>query len=92
MKQQSSDGDYAMIEDNGVGTTVADRSLRIVTALSAEVIVLRERMEIIERLASERGLFGPEEIDAYRPSPQVEAGFKVKRKAFIERIFGAMRR
>ncbi|HEX7853074.1 MAG TPA: hypothetical protein VF503_05195 [Sphingobium sp.] len=80
-----------MLEDRTIGSTVADRSLRMVTALSAEVAVLRERLEIVERLAAERGLFGPAEVDAYRPAPEVAAGFKAKRKAFVERIFGAMR-
>jgi len=74
-----------------LGTTVADRSLRVATALSAEVVVLRERLALIEMLAAERGLFGPEEIDAYRPSPQAAEGMRGKRLSFIERVFGGMR-
>jgi len=74
-----------------VGNTVADRSLRVSTALSAEVVVLRERLEIVERLAAERGLFGPEEVDAYRPSPEVAAVLKTRRGSFLERVFGALR-
>ena len=74
-----------------IGTTVADRSLRVATALSAEVAILRERLEIVERLAAERGVFGPEDVDAYRPSPEIAALFKARRKSFLERIFGAMR-
>jgi hypothetical protein len=74
-----------------IGSAVSDKSLRIVTALSAEVAVLRERLEIVERLALDRGLFGPTEVDAYVPPPDVAAGFKARRKAFIERVFAAMR-
>ncbi len=74
-----------------VGATVADRSLRIATALSAEVIVLRERLEFVERLAAERGLFGPEDVDAYKPSPEIAAALKARRRSFLERVFGAMR-
>lgn len=74
-----------------LGTTVAERSLRVATALSAEVVVLRERLEIIERLAAERGLFGPEDVDAYRPSPQIAEVMKGKRLSFLERVFGGMR-
>ncbi|MET0363129.1 MAG: hypothetical protein ABW169_00620 [Sphingobium sp.] len=76
---------------DGIGTTVADRSLRMVTALSAEVVVLRERLEIVERLAARHGLFGPEEVDAFQPEPDVASGFKAKRKAFLDRVFSAMR-
>jgi hypothetical protein len=74
-----------------LGTTVADRSLRVAAALSAEVIVLRERLALIELLAVERGLFGPNEIEAYRPSPQAAERMKAKRLSFIERVFGGMR-
>jgi hypothetical protein len=72
-------------------TTVADRSLRVATALSAEVVVLRERLEIIERLAVERGLFGPDDVDGYRPSAQTAEALKRKRLSFLERVFGGMR-
>jgi hypothetical protein len=80
-----------MTPDNIDVATVADRSLQIVTALSAEVLVLRERLEIVEHLAAEHGLFGPEEVDDYQPDATITAGFSTKRRAFIERIFGAMR-
>lgn len=76
---------------NGVGSTVADCSLRMVTALSAEVVVLRERLEIVERLAAAHGLFGPEDVDHYRPDPELAASLKAKRRTFLERVFGAMR-
>ena len=79
-----------MHQNDSIGSSVADRSLRIVTALSAEVAVLRERLEIVERLAEERGLFGPKDVDTYRPTPDVDAQFKAKRSAFIRRVFHAM--
>lgn len=74
-----------------LGTTVADQSLRVATALSAEVIVLRERLALIEMLAAERGLFGPGEIDAYRPLSEAAEMLKGKRLSFIERVFGGLR-
>jgi hypothetical protein len=80
-----------MAQDEPIGATVADRSLQIATALSAEVVVLRERLEIVERVAAARNLFGPEEVDAYRPNRTVAQGFIARRRAFIERVFGAMR-
>ena len=74
-----------------LGTTVADRSLSIAMALSGEVIVLQERLEIIERLAAQHGLFDPRHIDAYRLSPQTAAASKARRLSFVERVFGGMR-
>lgn len=83
--------DHATQHHEPIGTSVADRSLQIATALSAEVAVLRERLEIVERLAAAHGMFGPAEVDGYSPDAPVAAGFAAKRKAFLERIFGAMR-
>lgn len=80
-----------MMQDEPIGTTVADRGLQIATALSAELVVLRERLEIVERLAAAHGLFGPAEVDAYVPDAAVAQGFAAKRRAFLERVFGAMR-
>lgn len=74
-----------------VGTTVADRALRVATALSAEVVVLRERLEIVERLAAKQGVFGPGDVDAYTPSADEEAAAKTWRRRFLDRVFGAMR-
>lgn len=74
-----------------LGGSVADRSLQVATALSAEVVVLRERLEIFERLAVERGLLGANEIDHYHASPDVAAVLKTKRLSFLGRVFGGMR-
>lgn len=79
-----------MEQDCGVGSTVADSSLRIVTALSAEVAVLRERLEIVEQLAAARGLFGPQDVDSFTPDASLAEAFKRKREAFIARVFGGM--
>lgn len=80
-----------MAYDEPIGSTVADRGLQVATALSAEIVVLRERLEIVERLAAAHGMFGPEAVDCYQPDGAVAAGFLAKRRAFLERVFGAMR-
>ena len=80
-----------MPDNRDIGTSVADTSLSMVTALSAEVIVLRERLEIVERLVEAQGLFGQSEIDDFKPDETIAAIIKQKRLAFIARVFGAMR-
>ena len=74
-----------------LGSTVADRALAIVTALSAEVVVLQRRLDIVERLAAQRGLFTPDAVDSYTPSPEETAAITVQRRGFIDRVFGAMK-
>ncbi len=61
----------------------------MVTALTAEIAVLRERLEIMERIAAARGLFGPEDIDAFAPDGAVAEMFKAKRLWLMKRVFGA---
>jgi hypothetical protein len=63
--------------------------MRMVTALTAEVAVLRERLEIMERIAAARGLLSPEDIDAFAPDGAVDEIFKAKRLSLMKRVFGA---
>ncbi len=74
-----------------IGSTVADRALAVATALSAEVVVLRDRLETIERLAARRGLFTTGEIDKFVPTPDEARDLKARRHGFIQRVFGALR-
>lgn len=73
------------------GASVADRSLKMVTALSAEVVVLRERLEIFERLAVQSGMLQAGEIDHFHPEPELAAELKSKRLSLIGRVFGALK-
>jgi hypothetical protein len=64
-----------------------DRLLAMVTALTAEVAVVRERLDTAERLA---GLGLPAtvaNIEAYRPEPEVEAQRETGRAAMLDRVF-----
>ena len=64
-----------------------DRLLAIVTALAAEVSVVRERLDTAERLA-ERGLPAtPENIERYDPPQEVEAAREASRAAMLDRVF-----
>lgn len=70
---------------------VAEQSLKIVTALSAEVAVLRERLAIFEQVAVDRALIEDGEIDRFEPEPLVAERFKASRIAMINRVFAAMK-
>ena len=64
-----------------------DRLLAIVTALTAELSVVRERLDTAERLA-ERGLPAtPANIEAYEPEPVVETAREAVRSAMLDRVF-----
>ena len=64
-----------------------DRLLAIVTALTAELSVVRERVDTAERLA-DRGLPAtPANIEAYDPEPAVETAREAIRSAMLDRVF-----
>lgn len=71
--------------------TVAEQSLRIVTALSAEVAVLRERLDVFEKVAVDRALIEEGDLDRFRPDQETSLRFKTDRLAMIKRVFAAMK-
>lgn len=80
-----------MIDDEDIGDTVADRSLRIVTALSAEVVVLQARLEMLERVAAANGVLESTDPSGFGGDAAIAGVLKTKRQEFIERVFSAMR-
>ena len=47
-----------------------DRLVAMIMGLVGEVSVIRDRLDTVERLAQERGLFTQADIEAYEPSEQ----------------------
>lgn len=76
---------------NPITDTIAEQSLRIVTALSAEVAVLRERLDIFEQVAIKRALIDKGELDRFRPDADTRALFKASRLDMIKRVFAAIK-
>jgi hypothetical protein len=64
-----------------------DRLLAIVTALTAEVAVVRERLDTTERLAALGLPATAANIEAYQPDPEVEAAREAVRAAMLDRVF-----
>ena len=58
----------------------------MVLALAGEVVVLRERLDTIERLAEKRGGPSRAEIDAYTAPPEIDAERETWRAKFLERV------
>jgi hypothetical protein len=64
-----------------------DRLLAIVTALTAEVAVVRERLDTTERLAAQGLPATAANIEAYQPDPAAEAQREEARASMLERVF-----
>lgn len=63
-----------------------DRTLSIVLALAAEVSVLRERLDTVERLLDARGNLSRADIEAYMPDTVAAQERGIATKAYIARI------
>lgn len=68
-----------------------DRLLAMVAALTSEIAVLRSRLDTVERLAEQAGVFSREAIEAYVPEPAVEAEREGLRKRLIDKVFRPVR-
>lgn len=69
---------------------VNDQLLAMITALLGEVCVLRERLDTVERLAGQRGLWRPEDVDRFEPDPAAEQARDALRKGALARVFSVL--
>jgi hypothetical protein len=69
---------------------VNDQLLAMITALLGEVCVLRERLDTVERLAAERGLWRPGDVEGYVPDAAAEAAREALRQGALARVFSVL--
>ncbi|MGR8947073.1 MAG: hypothetical protein ACU84Q_03440 [Gammaproteobacteria bacterium] len=63
-----------------------DKLLAMLMGLAGEVSVMRDRMDTIEQLATERGLFSAADIEAYEPNPEVMQQRAARRQEMLGEI------
>lgn len=64
-----------------------DQMMTFIVELSAEVSVVYDRMDTIERLLDEKGTISRDDIEAYRPNEDVEAARNERREGYLKRVF-----
>lgn len=64
-----------------------DRLLAVIVPLIAEVSVLRDRLDTVERLIEKNGLFEQNEVEKFTPGEDVQASRNHWRAQYLERIF-----
>jgi hypothetical protein len=64
-----------------------DRLLGIIVPLIAEVSVLRERLDTVERLAERGGLFKQDDVETYIPDDKAQACRDTWREHYLDRVF-----
>ena len=64
-----------------------ERVLSIVLAVASEMSVLYERIDTLERVASEKGSFTLDDLESYTPPPEAEEARAAWREGFLDRMF-----
>ena len=64
-----------------------DQMMTFIVELSAEVSVVYDRLDTVERLLDEKGTISRADIEAYRPNEEVEAARNARREAYLKRVF-----
>lgn len=59
----------------------------MVMAMAAEMAVLYERVDTMERVAAAKGVMLREELEKFRPDPAVQAAREEWRQQFLKRMF-----
>ncbi|MDG2320320.1 MAG: hypothetical protein P8L79_08685 [Rhodospirillaceae bacterium] len=66
---------------------VNDRLTAMMMSMVTEMWVMRERLDSIEALAAEKGVFLTEELERFEPSPERAEERERMRQEFLDRIF-----
>ena len=71
-------------------TPGVDYLMQMVMVLSQELSATRDRMDTIERVAEEKGLFSSEDIEAYVPDQEALEYRETGRQKFLSNFFSVM--
>ncbi|HSN73325.1 MAG TPA: hypothetical protein VLT59_17545 [Steroidobacteraceae bacterium] len=67
-----------------------DKLLWITMSLIGELSVTRDRLDTVERLLASRKVLRDGDVDAYQPTPAVEAARERRRQAYLSRVLRAV--
>ena len=68
-----------------------DQLMAMVLALTAEISILRERLDTPERLAAAKGVFSPPEVDKFLPSPEAMTERSAQRTRLMRKVFRVLK-
>ncbi len=66
---------------------IAERLVRVVMNLAAELAVVHERLDTVERLLAEQGSVTAADIEAFRPDDKADAERRDWRETYVRRVF-----
>lgn len=66
--------------------STTDKLISMVMTLMGEVSVMRDRLDTVERLAAEKGVFKLDDVENYQLTPDVNKIRAERRAAYIARV------
>jgi len=70
---------------------VSDELAAMLLALTAEVAVVYDRLDTVERLLEKTGVLERSKVEAYRPNEQVATERKKRHSEYLARVFRILR-
>ena len=64
-----------------------DNLASAILALTQEVSVMRDRLDSVERLIEQHGLFAQADIESFQPGDQAMEARSAQRRAYLARVF-----
>lgn len=71
-------------------TASVDYLMHMVTVLAQELSATRDRLDTLERVASDKSLFTQADIEAYAPTEEALTFREANRQQFLENFFSVM--
>ncbi|MBM3514510.1 MAG: hypothetical protein FJX59_12485 [Alphaproteobacteria bacterium] len=68
-----------------------DQLMAMVTALTAEVAILRERIDTHERVAERHRLYRREDIESYQPDPAAAKERSAARQRLLKKVYRVLK-
>lgn len=66
---------------------VNDRIISMMTSMITEMWVMRERLDTVEALSAQKGVFLEEEIENFEPDPERAEARERMRQELLDRVF-----
>lgn len=73
-----------------LGSDRLDDLARMLTEVTSELWILKDRNMVLEALLAEAGVVTPASVEGYQPDDEIAQRIAAERSAFTARIFGAV--
>ena len=67
-----------------------DDLARVVSELTSQLWILKDRTIVLEKMLAEAGVVDPARLDGYLPDAESAAVLATERDAYVSRVFGAV--